>query len=871
MDRSISSVVQGHAADDDGREFLRLIFDGQPDKVLSYSELVDAGDGWARRYAAAGVRSGDRVLIVMPHGTSLYCAFVGAILFGAIPVLHSFPSPKMSEDVYFSSLREIVLASKASLLVTSDSIAKIIANRTSDLGLGGIGWLTPGGDDTPGEPLDLPTTGPFDEVLVQFSSGTTGIRKGVSITNRELLAQIQAYGEEIRLTRNDRILTWLPLYHDMGLIACLMMPLVYRTPIVAMSPFEWVARPVMWLEAATQHRCTLSWFPNFAYSFLASRIDDRDVAAADLSALRGVVNCSEPVRADSMRRFLDRFAVSGLTERALAVSYAMAENTFAVTSGGFGKPIVIDAIDGTTFEREHRAVPSPLDLDSTRVLVGSGRPLRDVEVEIRTSTGSVVPERFVGEIGIRSPYLFRGYERSGSRTEELDASGWFMTGDLGYVADGEVFVTGRVKDLIIVGGVNIYPQDLEEVLANVEETIPGRIAMFGVEDTNLGTQRVVVMCESESHDELDNAELANRIRAAVASASEVVISDVMVVAPRTLLKSSSGKLSRSKNRELYLAMKSDIPEAEDIEDGASDIVLGVRNAVRRAVGLSTQFDDDTALITSGLIDSFGLAAFLTDLEAVAGVRIAVESVGGSDALDSVRATLVTLRRLMADTGGAIPSTAVNGIPPEMRSATGVMPHGRASSRLRTWIARCRLRSAVIGRGFAVAGPILLELSDPTALEIGDHVHLMPSIHLKTRDGGRIVLGAGSRLDTGVRIVAANNATVELGENVVLGIGTVINAGADVTIGAESFAGPHVVINASDHGIVLGESMLQQRYTHEPIVIGSDVWLGAGVCVTRGSQVGNGAVLSAGSVVTGRTPANAVVQGQPARVIKMRSY
>lgn len=868
---TLADVIRGHATEDDGREFLRLIFDGQPDVVLSYSELVAVGNSWARRYAAAGVTLGDRVLIVVPHSAALYGALVGAILLGARPALLSFPSAKMSEESYFDSLGEIVSISHASLLVTSGALAASIADRAPSLGFSDMVVLTLHGDDLSGDSFDIPEGDPLAEVLLQYSSGTTGTRKGVAITNQELLWQVRAYGEEIGLTRDDRILSWLPLYHDMGLIACLMMPLVYRVPVVALSPFDWVTRPAMWLEAATEQRCTLSWLPNFAFNFMASRIADHDAAAADLSALRGVVNCSEPIRVDSMQRFIDRFSSSGFSKDALAVSYAMAENTFAVTSGGFGKPIVLDVIDGSSFEREHRAVPAAAGSDSARVLVGSGRPLQGVEVEIRTPTGSIAAERCVGEIGIRSPCRFRGYEQLGGRTDEVDAHGWYMTGDLGYMADGEVYVTGRSRDLLIVGGVNIYPQDLEEMLTDVEGVIPGRIAVFGVDDVNLGTQRVVVMCESESHDERGHADLATRLRAAVASASEVVISDVMVVAPRTLRKSSSGKLSRSKNRELYVAMKSDIDEVDRVEHVSDDLVVGVRYAVRRAVGSSTQFDDDTALITSGLIDSFGLAAFLADLEQIAGGRIAVESVGGVEALDSVRAACGTLRRMETDTGRGDPSMEVSEAPPEMRLTTGVMPHGRASSRLWTWIARYRLRRAVIGRGFAVAGPILLELSDPTAVEIGDHVHLMPSIHLKTRDGGRIVLGAGSRLDTGVRIVAANNATVELGENVVLGIGTVINAGADVTIGAESFAGPHVVINASDHGIMLGESMLQQRYTHEPIIIGSDVWLGAGVCVTRGSQVGNGAVLSAGSVVTGRTPSNAVVQGQPARVIKMRSY
>jgi len=314
-----------------------------------------------------------------------------------------------------------------------------------------------------------------DALFLQFSSGTTGLKKGVAVSAKALLWQVDTYADRIGLREGDRIASWLPLYHDMGLIACFFLPLLRGVPLVAMSPFEWVAHPEMLLDAVTRHRASLAWLPNFAYNLLAARAGA--AAGADLSSLRALINCSEPVLESSHRLFLERFAPVGLRREALASCYALAENTFAVTSGGIERPLATETRDG-------------------RVLVSSGRALPETAIRVLDPHGSPLAEGEMGEIAIATPCLFSGYVGNPQETAASLKAGWFHTGDLGFLRDGELFVAGRIKDLLIIGGRNFYPQDVEALVDEVPGVIPGRCVALGVDDAALGTQVLVVIAEA---------------------------------------------------------------------------------------------------------------------------------------------------------------------------------------------------------------------------------------------------------------------------------------------------------------------------------------------------------------------------------------
>jgi len=398
------------------------------------------------------------------------------------------------------------------------------------------------------------------KILLQHSSGTTGLQKGVALSHRAVLNQLSAYGPTIRMTPADVVVSWLPLYHDMGLIAGFLMPILLRAKLVLMSPFDWVRAPQRLLQAVSAHRGTLSWLPNFAYNFCARKIRDRDLEGVDLSTWRAVINCSEPMRWSSHEAFRERFQAYGLRPEALATCYAMAENVFAVTQGGIDSPVTVDEVHRESLLSRGRAEPAPGD-DLAVKMLSAGVPIPNTSVRVVDEGGRDLPERQIGEIVLQGDCLLTGYFRRDDLTENAFLEGWYRTGDLGYLADGELYVTGRKKELIIVGGKNIYPQDLEALAEEVEGVHPGRVVAFGVFNEELGTEDVVVVAEADGNDPSDRKRIAREIRDAIARGSDVNARYVEVVDRGWLLKTSSGKNARRANREKYLSMRGAAQEA----------------------------------------------------------------------------------------------------------------------------------------------------------------------------------------------------------------------------------------------------------------------------------------------------------------------
>jgi acyl-CoA synthetase (AMP-forming)/AMP-acid ligase II len=400
-----------------------------------------------------------------------------------------------------------------------------------------------------------------DIVLLQHSSGTTGLQKGVALSHRAVLNQLECYARAIRLTPDDVIVSWLPLYHDMGLIAGFVMPLLRRVPLVLMSPFDWVRAPARLLQAVARYHGTLTWLPNFAYNFCAQKIRERDLEGVDLASWRAVINCSEPMHWKSHQLFRERFAPYGLRPEALATCYAMAENVFAVTQGGIDAPVVVDVIDQRAFLTERVARPAHDSVEALKLL-SCGRPLANARVRVLDEQRRDLPERHLGEIALQSDCMLSGYFHRDDLTAQAFHDAWYLTGDLGYVADGEVYVTGRRKDLIIVGGKNVYPQDLEQLASEVAGVHPGRVVAFGVFNEEAGTEDVAVVAEADTEDEVERRRIADEIRGRVTRGSDVAARYVHVVGPKWLLKTSSGKTARAANRDKYLAEMSALgPEA----------------------------------------------------------------------------------------------------------------------------------------------------------------------------------------------------------------------------------------------------------------------------------------------------------------------
>jgi len=324
-----------------------------------------------------------------------------------------------------------------------------------------------------------------------------------------------------------------------------------RVPLVLLSPFEWVRAPYKLMQAVTRYHGTLSWLPNFAYNFCAQKIRDRDLEGVDLSSWRAVSNCSEPMRYESQQAFARRFTAYGLNPAALCTSYAMAENVFAVTEGGIDGPVAVDEIDREAMQVERKAIPAQSDRPTLKML-SAGQPLANTQVRVLDENHRELPDRSVGELALHSDCMLSEYYHRPDATEKAFHEGWYLTGDFGYKADGQVYVAGRKKEMIIVGGKNVYPMDLEELAMEVPGVHAGRVVAFGLFNESAGTEDVVIVAEVDTQDEAQREQIADAIRQTVTRGSAIALRYVHLVDKKWLIKTSSGKNARLANKEKFL-------------------------------------------------------------------------------------------------------------------------------------------------------------------------------------------------------------------------------------------------------------------------------------------------------------------------------
>jgi len=501
-----------------------------------------------------GIQPGEVVILILQHGEDLIYSFWGAVLHGAIPSMMPFLTEKLSPERYKADLAALISITKPAAIVTypefegdvrvalgaGDSVRSVIVTNYIEARA-----------DIDFNSLQGFQRKPEDIALLQHSSGTTGLQKGVALSHQAVSNQLNSYGKALSLREPDVIVSWLPLYHDMGLIAGFLMPILLGIPLVIMSPFDWVRAPYKLLQSISTYRGTLTWLPNFAYNFCAQKIRDRHIEGMDLSSLRAVINCSEPVRLESHVAFYERFKTYGLKLESLQTSYAMAENVFGVTQSRLGSQPVVEEIDREAF-MDQRVVKIPFDGQPTMKMMSSGQPLENVSVKVIGENGQEVSERVIGELALQSDCMLTGYFHRPDLTEKAFRDGWYLTGDYGYVSHGEVFVSGRKKDMIIVGGKNIYPQDLEALTYEVPGVHAGRSVAFGMFDETQGTEEVVVIAEVDSEDAQEHQRIGDAIRSYVTKNSAIALRYVKVVGPKWILKTSSGKTARLANREKFL-------------------------------------------------------------------------------------------------------------------------------------------------------------------------------------------------------------------------------------------------------------------------------------------------------------------------------
>ena len=530
---------------------------GQNDLSIMYADLLKQAGGYAQILEAHGIQAGEVVVLILQHSQELVYAFFGAILHGAIPSIMPFLTEKLSPERYRADLSALIGVTKPSAIVTYPEFEHEVraALRSKD----SVRAVIVTGEC---EPLDIVEAGRLtgkkrsedDIVLLQHSSGTTGLQKGVALSHRAVLNQLNAYGRALKISEEDVVISWLPLYHDMGLIAGFLLPTLSRVPLVLMSPFDWVRAPYRLMQAVSTYSGTLSWIPNFAYNFCSQRVRERDMVGIDLSTWRAIINCSEPVRWESHQVFYDKFKEYGLKKNTLQTSYAMAENVFGVTQSDLSKMPVVEDIDREAFMTERIARPASGGRPAMKML-SSGRALSNTRLRVLDEGRKDLPEGVIGEVALQSDCMLTGYYNRPDITQKAFFNGWYLTGDYGYLSNGELFVTGRKKDMLIIGGKNVYPQDIESIAYEVDGVYQGRAVVFGLFDEHSGTEEVVLVAETDSQSDEERHRIADAIRRHVTKNSVIALRLVHIVDPKWILKTSSGKIARAANKEKYLKEK----------------------------------------------------------------------------------------------------------------------------------------------------------------------------------------------------------------------------------------------------------------------------------------------------------------------------
>ena len=509
------------------------------------------------------VEPGDRVVLISPQGIPAMTSFVGAMMLGAVPAFLAYPNFKVEPSKYRSGLTGVTSNLSAKAVVIDEKFPDEMLPCVS---LGPETKLIRAGQNR-GTTKKLHNGAhsaqiqPDNLAFIQHSAGTTGLQKGVALTHAAILRQVDHLSEALNIdSASDRVYNWLPLYHDMGLIAAFMLPMVCHVPVVMQSPLDWVMQPESMLQVVSEYRCTLAWMPNFAFQFVPRRTPKKRWADYDLSSLRLLTNCSEPVRDGSMSEFRKAFSIR---EGVLQSSYAMAENVFAVTQSNIERGPVTIWADGQQFRAVHRIVEAPPETPGALPFTSSRRQLPKQLVKILSDSGETLADACVGEIAIKSDCLFEGYYNRPDLTTQVLVDGWYRSGDLGFLLNDELYVVGRKNDLLIIGGENIYPQDIEEIVSAHPGIHDGRVIAMGVYNPNLGTEEVVIVAEVEKQALLSyTATLEQEIRTQIVTGLGIAVRTILLKPPKWIVKSTAGKAARSATREKLLREHPELnPEA----------------------------------------------------------------------------------------------------------------------------------------------------------------------------------------------------------------------------------------------------------------------------------------------------------------------
>ena len=548
--KTLPEMLDWHCQRHPDYAHIRLWQDEGEDRIISYGELQRNAHQAAAGLQHRGLMPGETVALMLPTSEDYFFSFFAVLYAGGIPVpIYPPARPAQLED-HMRRQAGILDNARCSVLITvreAKPLAAMLRAQVDSL----REVLTLDVLLQPAGAYSRPAINATDTAFIQYTSGSTGDPKGVVLSHANLLANIRVDGHTINANSDDVFISWLPLYHDMGLIGAWLGSLYFAAQLVIMSPLSFLARPVRWLQALHRYGGTLSAAPNFAYELCLNRIDDDELEGLDLSRWRIAMNGAEAVSPETIRRFTERFAPYGFRAESMFPVYGLAECSVGLAFPPMNRLPRIDRIRRDEFSLSGRAIPAEDDDPHALLFVGCGLALHGHQLRVVDSASVELPERYQGRLQFRGPSTTSGYYRNPAASAKLFDGEWLESGDLAYLADGELFITGRSKDVIIRGGRNIYPHELEQAVGEIDGIRKGRVAVFATLDREHQTEQLVILAESRETDDSARQALVQGIAELAAEVTLVAPDDIVLAPPGSVLKTSSGKIRRAACRELY--------------------------------------------------------------------------------------------------------------------------------------------------------------------------------------------------------------------------------------------------------------------------------------------------------------------------------
>ena len=548
--QTLIEVLEWHVAQHPNRPHIQFYQDDGKGEVITYAQLQTNAENVAASLQERGLKMGDTVAIMLPTGREYFFSYFGILMAGGIPVPIYPPARPSQIEEHILRHTRILQNCLAEILITVPEalpIAHLLKSHVPSLEqIVSASKLL-----TSSFKVVRPVLHSNDIAFIQYTSGSTGDPKGVTLTHANLLANIRAMGKAVNANSKDVFVSWLPLYHDMGLIGAWLGSLYFAALYVVMSPLSFLARPQRWLWAIHHYRGTLSASPNFGYEYCLHRVKESDFKGLDLSSWRAAFNGAEAVSPETLTRFIDHFSPFGFNKKAMMPVYGLAESSVGLAFPPLGRGVLVDNIERDTFMKTGKALEAEVDDPHALYFVSSGVPIIGHQIRIVDHANHELAERQEGELQFSGPSSTSGYFRNAKKTEGLFDGEWLNTGDLAYIAKGELFITGRTKDIIIRAGRNIYPDELEKAISNIQGIRKGCVAIFGSQDSKTATERLIVLAESRGEESDELIKLRREINELAIDLIGTPFDEIVLAPPGSVLKTSSGKIRRDASRQMY--------------------------------------------------------------------------------------------------------------------------------------------------------------------------------------------------------------------------------------------------------------------------------------------------------------------------------